>query len=213
MKVAVWNIRGIGAEAKKVTVKKLINAEKIDMMGLVETKHNTFSPWLISKLWGHHNIGWAHIPAENSSGGILVSWHHDSFKEIRTLVSNRWICVFGEFVQEGFVCAICVLYAPNNQHERLELWNILRALRQHLSIPLILMGDFNEVVNLEERKNATHVTTSMKELRDFIQDLQMHDLDINQQYTWMRENAASRLDRVLVSHECMEKFQLLPYKL
>jgi len=52
MKVAVWNIRGIGAEAKKLTIKNLIQAEKLDLLGLVETKHNAISPWLLNRLWG-----------------------------------------------------------------------------------------------------------------------------------------------------------------
>ena len=165
MKIASWNIRGIGAEAKKVTVKKLIREERIDMLGLVETKHSALSPWIISKFWGHQNVGWTHAPAEEGSGGIL--------------------------------------------HERLVLWNTLRAFTQHLTVPLLIMGDFNEVVKMEERKNATHVTASMKELRALIQDLQLLDLDINQQFTWMRENAASRIDRIMVSHEFVEKFQNL----
>jgi len=57
------------------------------------------------------------IPAEGGSGGILVCWHNESLKEINTLVSQRWICVFGEFLHEVFICAVCVIYAPNNQHD------------------------------------------------------------------------------------------------
>jgi len=72
-----------------------------------------------------------------------------------------------------------------------------------------MMGDFNEVVQMEERRNSTQVTVGMRELGDFIQDLHLLDLDINQKYIWMRENAASRLDRIMVSKEVIEQYQNL----
>ena len=56
---------------------------------------------------------------------------------------------------------------------------------------------------------ATQLTLSMRQLRDLIQDLQLIDLDINQQFTWIRTNAASRIDRMLVTKEFAEKFQNL----
>jgi len=53
------------------------------------------------------------------------------------------------------------------------------------------------------------MTVGMRDFGDFIQDLQLIDLDINQQFTWMRENAASKLDRIMVSREVVEKYQSL----
>ena len=49
----------------------------------------------------------------------------------------------------------------------------------------------------------------MREFGDFIQDLQLINLGINQQFTWMRENAASKLDRIMVSKEVVEQYQSL----
>ena len=40
MKIASWNIRGFGAERKKSMIKSLIKEEMLDLIGLVETKHN-----------------------------------------------------------------------------------------------------------------------------------------------------------------------------
>ena len=41
----------------------------------------------------------------------------------------------------------------------------------------------------------------MREFGDLVQDLEAIDLEINQKYTWMRSNAASRIDRILVDAE------------
>jgi len=152
-------------------------------------------------------MDWVHSLAENGSGGLLMSWNSEVFEVASSLLTSRWICVFGTFKQDDFSCAICVLYAPNNQRDRLQMWNNLRELKQQLGVSLILMGDFNEVLKLEERRNSTQVTVGMRELGDFIQDLQLLDLEINQKFTWMRKNAASRLDRILVSKEIIEQYQ------
>jgi len=39
MRIATWNIRDLGGEGKKNTVKNLIKEEIIDLIGLVETKY------------------------------------------------------------------------------------------------------------------------------------------------------------------------------
>ena len=120
--------------------------------------------------------------------------------------------MFGKFLKENFACAVCVVYAPNSQRDRLELWNTLRDFRQQLNSPLLLMGDFNEVVLIEERRSASQSTKGMAEFRDLIQDMQLFDMPINQRFTWMRDNAASRIDRMMVTREFLEKFQNMSVK-
>ena len=41
---------------------------------------------------------------------------------------------------------------------------------------MLPMGDFNEVLELEERKHATRLTSSKREFGDFVQDLGLVDL-------------------------------------
>jgi len=209
MRIATWNIRGLGANEKKRTVQKLIKEEYLDVLGLVETKHMDISVWTMKKLWGNQAVDWVHSPAENGSGGLVASWNKEIFVAAGSLLTRRWICVLGTFKQDSFSCALCVVYAPNTQRDRLQLWNDLRQLKQQLGLPLIMMGDFNEVVKLEERRNSTRMTVGMREFDEFIQDMQLLDLDINQRFTWMRENAASRLDRIMVSKEVFEHYQNL----
>jgi len=74
------------------------------------------------------------------------------------------------------------------------------------------MGDFNEVLLIEERRNASQFTKGMTEFRDLIQDMQLFDMPINQKFTWMRDNAASRIDRMMVTREFIEKFQNMSVK-
>ena len=87
MRVATWNIRGLGTAEKKATVRRLLKDEHIDLLGLVETKHMDITIWDIRKMWGQQSTEWVHSPAVNGSGGLLVAWNSDSFKEVSSLVA------------------------------------------------------------------------------------------------------------------------------
>jgi len=69
------------------------------------------------------------------------------------------------------------------------------------------MGDLNEVLHPSERRGAMQMTSSMRELQDLVQDLQLMDLDINQKYIWLRKNSASRIDRIMIEKDFFENFQ------
>ena len=71
------------------------------------------------------------------------------------------------------------------------------------------MGDFNEVLDPNERKGATSLTEGMRELQSLLFDLQLTDMEIGQKYTWLRSNAASRIDRVLMDQELLLKYPVI----
>ena len=59
-----------------------------------------------------------------------------------------------------------------------------------------------------ERRGANELSQGMSELQNLVLDLQMNDVDIGQKFTWLRKNAASRIDRILVDKEWMLKLPL-----
>ena len=50
-----------------------------------------------------------------------------------------------------FHCVIIVVYGQYSRSERQELWAELENMRNLVKHPLIFIGDFNEVLHLEER--------------------------------------------------------------
>ena len=52
------------------------------------------------------------------------------------------------------------------------------------------------------------MTQGMRELQNLVFDLQLTDVDIGQKFTWLRENAASRIDRILIDKELILSFPL-----
>jgi len=83
------------------------------------------------------------------------------------------------------------------------VWDQLRSVKSSVELPCIIIRDFNEVLNPTERRGATAVTQDMRELQNLLLDLQLVDMDIGQNFTWLRKNAASRIDRVLVDKELL----------
>jgi len=96
---------------------------------------------------------------------------------------QHWISATGILQQNNFRCHIFIVYAPNDRNERLEVWNQLRELRTTSSDPWLLMGDFNKVLQPQERRGANTMTPSMRELAHFIQDVQLIDMEINLKFT------------------------------
>ncbi|XP_016207070.1 uncharacterized protein LOC107647514 [Arachis ipaensis] len=68
-------------------------------------------------------------------------------------------------------------------------------------------GDFNEILQIEERKGVTSLPASSEEFKRWVHDMQLMDLPLtDRQYTWFRGRSCSRIDRVLVNVEWTEKF-------
>ena len=205
MRLGSWNVRGFGADNKKGMIKDCIWSEKLDLIGLVETKHAEVTQWDLIKCWGQIKSDFSHVAARNNSGGIIVTWKQESFDLKNSFATARWLCLVGIFHKIQLQCAICFVYAPNDPHERLNTWDQLRRMKSHVDVPCIIMGDFNEILEPKERRNVVGYTQGMRDLQNLLSDLQLVDMDIGQNYTWFRKNAASRIDRVWVDKEILLK--------
>jgi len=151
MKIASWNIRGFGDENKKNMIKTLICKESIDIIGLIETKQSDISQWELKKCWGNVAFDYFQIAAIQNSGGLLL-WRQESFLPCNSFATQRWLCVIGDFLLSQTHCAICLIYAPSDHQERLQVWDQLRSIKSLAEAPCIIMGDFNEVLHPIERR-------------------------------------------------------------
>nr|XP_029151633.1 uncharacterized protein LOC112779046 [Arachis hypogaea] len=62
--------------------------------------------------------------------------------------------------------------------------------KQHNKVPFCFMGDFNEVLQLEERKGAVSLPASAEDFKEWVQDLQLVDLPLSdRKFTWFREDS------------------------
>lgn len=92
----------------------------------------------------------------------------------------------------GLVYSSCDIEERNLMYE--ELTSIIGTLPH----PLLLMGDFNGILNIQDRRGKTRVTESMRQFNNFIHNNGLLDVRLsNMRYPWARGNFKSKLYRCL----------------
>ncbi|XP_070045868.1 uncharacterized protein [Nicotiana tomentosiformis] len=73
------------------------------------------------------------------------------------------------------------------------------------------MGDYNAVLNIDDRIYGNHVQeTEVKDFRELLDDTSMAELKIvGRKFTWTNNHIYSRIDRALVNAEWLLKFPQL----
>ncbi|XP_072084416.1 uncharacterized protein [Arachis hypogaea] len=73
--------------------------------------------------------------------------------------------------------------------------------------PCYFLGDFNEIVQVEERQGNDTLPSSAEDFKNWISDMGLEDLPItDRKFTWFRGRSCSRIDRALVNLEWLEVF-------
>jgi len=165
----------VGSFEKKALVRSLNRAEKPVLLGLVENKHSNLTHRDVWNLWGGNNVGWVHCLAIDKSGGlILMSVMRDVDAIIKVFSISKaeiWLCLHCCLVYDNFESLICLIYASTDILQRRKCWDQLRALKNQVSIPLLMVGNFNEVLAAHERKIPASSSTGMHHFELLVQDL------------------------------------------
>ncbi|XP_019236935.1 PREDICTED: uncharacterized protein LOC109217163 [Nicotiana attenuata] len=101
--------------------------------------------------------------------------------------------------------AFTAVYGLHPIANRSDLWNNLRELEEQMTIPWLLMGDFNAIKDMEDRMNGTKVQMNeIKDFREFMMECQMTELvTVGRGFTWTNNYVYSRIDRGIVNAKWM----------
>ena len=69
MKALFWNIRGFGARGRRDQISDLVRGNNIDIVGLVETFRESFSPNELSAIAGMDRFDWHALPISGTREG------------------------------------------------------------------------------------------------------------------------------------------------
>ncbi|XP_016168392.1 uncharacterized protein LOC107610928 [Arachis ipaensis] len=188
-------------------VKNLKNKHRLDLLGLIETKREIVTRYDVARIWGQDGAGWEYVESEGAAGGILLIWDESVFKLNNCYKGERWLYVEGVLVKSSFNCAFFLVYGAHDRDTKLKVWEELSYIARLCQVPSCYMGDFNEIVHVEERQGADGLSRSAEEFKAWIQDIELVDLPLNDRmFTWFRGRSCSRIDRALVSLEWLEQF-------
>lgn len=105
--------------------------------------------------------------------------------EVLEIGAYTLTCKF-EAILQNFNCHITGVYAPNNYVERGLVWEEIGSVRGLMEGPWILC-DFNVPIFILEKKNCIRKTKGMREFSDFIEDMNLIDLQLDDaNFTWFK---------------------------
>ncbi|KAL6572341.1 hypothetical protein OROMI_013299 [Orobanche minor] len=100
-----------------------------------------------------------------------------------------------------------IVYGRNTKIQRRDLWDDLLSVSQN-QVPWMVGGDFNIILQLEEKKGgACPIQSDMEEFSDCLLNCNLSDVGFaGTPFTWYRDGVWQRLDRILVSPEWYSSF-------
>ncbi|XP_048497943.1 uncharacterized protein LOC125496507 [Beta vulgaris subsp. vulgaris] len=105
-----------------------------------------------------------------------------------------------------------MVYCSNDLAERMMMWEDLKRLKIR-SEPWVICGDFNNVVNFNERVGSNVTLHEVEGIRRCLWDCEVQDMvSVGPFYTWSNkqegeERVYSKIDRVFVNEAWMVKFE------
>ncbi|KAJ8423470.1 hypothetical protein Cgig2_013513 [Carnegiea gigantea] len=151
IKIFVWNVQGARSSEFMNVLKEHIGIQQPTILALVETHITGSRAQFVCDRIGY---GWCfHVEAQGFRGGIWVLWrsedvgvniirHHDQYVtiEVNKQCYNPWL--------------LTVVYASPHITLGETLWRELHQFDTQCTTPWLLVGDFNKMINLEERNHG-----------------------------------------------------------
>ncbi|KAI0497271.1 hypothetical protein KFK09_020494 [Dendrobium nobile] len=207
------NGRGARKKEASLYLKEMVRDENVFFIGLMETKMSNIGRKEVDCLLGNE-WDYFHQPAVGTSGGILVLWNIKvvSFEVCESssqlIIGNLSIPCLGTW-------KIATVYGSRCNKERGDLWSQLER-SMEISSPSIIGGDFNYILNKEEKRGGKRFLFSKgpRDMKSFMVNSDFHDIGVvGPRYTWCNNKDGNyriweRLDRCILNSLAMQKLPL-----
>ncbi|KAL0004281.1 hypothetical protein SO802_011842 [Lithocarpus litseifolius] len=163
-----------------------------------------------------NRIGFANgliVPSRGRSGGVAMLWTRDVFLDISSYSGNHIDAVVRD-LESNLLWRITGFYGYPETHRRYESWRLLAFLHNQFQLPWLCIGDFNEILSINEKQGGiTRSQQQMEGFRNIVNFCGFRDLGYRgADFTWCNmqdeENRIQlRLDRALANTDWIEKFE------
>ncbi|GMJ12398.1 hypothetical protein HRI_004909000 [Hibiscus trionum] len=173
------------------------------MVFIQESKVEQISDFDIMKLWPLHKVEYSCAPASGSAGGLISIWNSEVFSVSEKHCFGRFIATIGILTQSNTECGFVNVYAPSTDADKIKFLEELKQFLSARKIPWCLGGDFNLVLDPEEKMGFSCNLALINAFRSFVNEVGVRDLPLmGGKFTWSnhREHPTFvRLDRFLLS--------------
>ncbi|XP_022014430.1 uncharacterized protein LOC110913680 [Helianthus annuus] len=203
------NLRGVRNQRKSEWIRGLRTSYGCHFLAIQETKLQDSESFVFNQFWARSEFKLAVVNSQGRFGGLACLWSPTVFR-CDNLIKNRYyIVMFGFLVQTGCNINIINVYAPNDAVCRRGVWAEILGIRNSLQGIWLLMGDFNDVRNSEERMNSEFIEANAEAFNQFILSAGLIEYNMGGgNFTYMSDNGKklSKLDRFLVCLGFMERW-------
>ena len=211
MKILSLNVRGLGRREKRCKMKNLVKNQNVDILLQQETKLKELKSNILQSIWGNSEHDSVHVDADGSAGGIITIWKPNFFRLVSPRYNRNFVLISG-IIFPDFPCTILNVYGPSTISEKRSVWSSIMNLKGHFSFPWCMGMDFNEVKNTNERQGCSNRDRGMADFNNFINAMEVVDLQLlGRSFTWSNNQEGekwSRIDRFLLNHDWLVKFEL-----
>lgn len=200
MNCILWNCRGANKPNFRRSIRYLLKKYVTDVLAIFEPHAGGNRAAQICHGLGFENS--YRVDAVGQSGGLWLLWRSEAGMVEIVEATDQFI--HAKVVNGLDILHLIVVYAAPTASRRSGLWNQLRAVIQGVAEPVLIGGDFNTIVRLDERTGGNgRLSADSLSFGDWINDLSLIDMGFcGNKFTWRRGRikdnfVAKRLDRVL----------------
>ncbi|GJX59691.1 RNA-directed DNA polymerase, eukaryota, reverse transcriptase zinc-binding domain protein [Tanacetum coccineum] len=213
--VKVGQTMGYNMDGCMKNIEEIIESQGVDgvnFLTLQETKMESIDLFEIKRCWGNFAFDYVHSASVGKSGGILCVWDPNAFKKLNSTASDYFVMIQGNWVSNGKLLLIISVYAPQELSEKKSLWDYLCHVIDNWKGSVIIMGDFNEVRNKNERFGTIFNVHGANAFNSFISMANLEEVPLGGcSFTWCHRSASkmSKLDRFLMSESLLRFCELV----
>ena len=200
MKCILWNCQGANKPQFRRSIRYLVKRFKTDILDVFETHAGGVAAGRICQGLGFENS--FRVDVCGQSGGLWLLWRSE-IGELEVIKSSDQF----NYARVGSgteVINLIVVYAAPTPGRRCGLWAALEEVISTTVGPVIIGGDFNTIVKLDERSGGNgKLSQDSLTFGNWINDMSLIDMGFSgSQFTWKRGKSANtfvakRLDRIL----------------
>jgi exonuclease III len=178
-------------------VRELVRDTRPTIVTLQETKLDHLDKDLVSEILGSDFMeNFVFLPAQNTRGGILLAVHEDHYKIHSSDLGVHSVTATIQTCTESVEWSITAVYGPQGDNEKLQFLGELRWVRHSVTDKWLILGDFNLILQAEDKSNDNLNRRLMGAFRDVVRDLELKELNLRgRKFTWSNDRTQTRIDR------------------